>query len=121
MGRNNRKTNPSLLSLIQRLKDAGRTNEAPVWRDIALRLEGPASNWAEVNVGRLNRYANDDEVIVIPGKLLGAGEISKKVTVAAFSASGQAKMKVVSAGGHSVTIEELVEKNPKGSRVRIMG
>ena len=121
MGKKCRKTNPHLLSLIQRLKDAGRTNEAPVWRDIALRLEGPSSNWAEVNVGKLDRYANDDEVIVVPGKLLGAGEIRKKVTVAAFSASGQAKAKVTSAGGRSVSLEELVENNPKGSKVRIMG
>ena len=121
MGRKSRKTNPHLTNLIQRLKDAGRTNEAPVWRDIALRLEGPASNWAEVNVGKLDRYANDDEIIVVPGKLLGAGEISKKITVAAFSASGQAKMKVSNAGGRSVSIDEIVEKNPKGSKVRIMG
>ncbi|UCE80892.1 MAG: 50S ribosomal protein L18e [Methanobacteriota archaeon] len=121
MGRISKKTNPNLLDLIKRLKDAGRIHEAPVWRDIALRLEGPASNWAEVNVGRLDRYANDDEVIVIPGKLLGAGEISKKVTVAAFNASGKARMKVTGAGGMNLSIEELIEKNPKGSRVRIMG
>jgi large subunit ribosomal protein L18e len=121
MGRNTRKTNPHLLTLIQHLKDAGRSNEAPVWRDIALRLEGPASNWAEVNVGKLDRYANDDDVIVVPGKLLGAGELKKKVTVAAFRSSGQARDKVESAGGKSLSIEELVRKYPEGSKIRIMG
>ncbi len=121
MGKNKRKTNPHLLTLIQHLKDAGRSNEAPVWRDIALRLEGPACNWAEVNVGKLDRCANDDDVIVVPGKLLGAGELKKKVTVAAFRSSGQAKQKVERAGGKSVSIEELVEEHPKGSKVRIMG
>lgn len=121
MGARFKKTNPHLVSLIQHLKDAGRTNEAPVWRDIALRLEGPTSNWAEVNVGKLNRYAEDDEIVVIPGKLLGAGEIAKKVTVASFSSSGQAREKIEKAGGKSMTIEELVAKYPKGSKVRIMG
>lgn len=121
MGNASRKTNPNLVSLIKHLKDASRLNEAPVWRDIALRLEGPMRNWAEVNVGKLNRYAGENEVVVIPGKLLGAGEIAKKVTVAAYRSSGQAKDKIVKAGGKNVSIEELVAMNPKGSNVRIMG
>lgn len=121
MGKTNRKTNPNLVTLIQHLKDASRTNEAPVWRDIALRLEGSSKNWAEVNVGKLNLYANDNDVVVIPGKLLGAGEIKKKLTVAAYRFSGQAKEKIVKAGGKNLSIEELVASNPKGSKVRIMG
>jgi large subunit ribosomal protein L18e len=121
MGNTSRKTNPNLVGLIQHLKDASRLNEAPVWRDIALRLEGPARNWAEVNVGKLNRYASENEVVVIPGKLLGAGEIAKKVTVAAYRSSGQAKDKIEKAGGKNVSIEELVVMNPKGSKLRIMG
>ncbi|OGS42470.1 MAG: 50S ribosomal protein L18e [Euryarchaeota archaeon RBG_16_62_10] len=121
MGHKNKKTNPNLVGLIRNLKEASRTNKAPVWRDIALRLEGPAKNWAEVNVGKLNRYAGENEIVVVPGKLLGSGEIAKKVTVAAYRSSGQAKEKVVKAGGQNMSIEELVAKHPKGSKVRIMG
>src|SRR5512136_1992891 len=120
MGINQRKTNPNLVVLIQHLKDASRENEAPVWRDIALRLEGPIRHWAEVNVGKINRYASENEVVVVPGKLLGAGEIEKKVTVAAYRSSGQARDKIVKAGGKSLSIEQLVAQNPKGSNVRIM-
>jgi large subunit ribosomal protein L18e len=121
MGKKVNKTNPNLVDLIRRLKDAGRINEAPVWRDIAARLEGPQSNWAEVNVGKLNRYADENDVVVVPGKLLGAGEIGKKLTVAAYRSSGQAKDKVEKAGGMSMSIDELMAKNPKGSKVKIMG
>jgi len=121
MGNTSRKTNPNLVGLIQHLKDASRLNEAPIWRDIALRLEGPMRNWAEVNVGKLNRHAGENEVVVIPGKLLGAGEIAKKVTVAAYRSSGQAKDKIEKAGGKNVSIEELVAMNPRGSKIRIMG
>ena len=52
---------------------------------------------------------------------MGAGEISKKVTVAAFRTSGQAKRKVAGAGGLNMSLEELIEKNPKGANVRLMG
>jgi large subunit ribosomal protein L18e len=121
MGNKSKKTNPNLVSLIQRLKDVSRENEAPVWRDIALRLEGSANNWAEVNVGKLNRYASEGEIVVVPGKLLGAGEIAKRLTVAAYRSSGQAREKIEKAGGKSVSIEELVATNPKGSKIRIMG
>ncbi len=121
MGSKVGKTNPNLVGLIQHLKDASRLNGAPVWRDIALRLEGPMRNWAEVNVGKLNRYASENETVIVPGKLLGAGEIAKKLTVAAYRSSGQAKEKIEKAGGKSITIEELVKMNPKGSKVRIMG
>lgn len=71
-------------------------------------------------VGKINRYASENEVVVVPGKLLGAGEIEKKVTVAAYRSSGQARDKIEKAGGKSLSIEELVAQNPKGSRVRIM-
>ncbi len=121
MGKKSEKTNPNLVGLIKRLKDASRTNGAPVWRDIAVRLEGPQRNWAEVNVGKLHLYAEEDDVIVVPGKLLGAGELAKKLTVASYRSSGQAKEKVAKAGGTSMSIEELMAKYPKGSNVKIMG
>jgi len=113
--------NPGLVGLISHLKEASRTNGAPVWRDIALRLEGPSSRWAEVNISKLDRYTEEGDTVVIPGKLLGAGEIAKKVTVAAFRASGQARSKIAKAGGRSLSIEELVASNPSGSKVRLMG
>jgi len=121
MGKKIKKTNPNLVGLIDKLKEAGRINKAPVWRDIALRLEGPASNWAEVNISRLDRYASENETVVIPGKLLGSGEIDKKLMVAAYRFSGQAKEKIANAGGQNLSIEELLAKNPTGSKVRIMG
>jgi len=55
MGMKYKKSNPNLVGLIQHLKDVGRVNEAPVWRDIALRLEGPTRHWAEVNVRQVPR------------------------------------------------------------------
>ncbi|HEX9907319.1 MAG TPA: 50S ribosomal protein L18e [Thermoplasmata archaeon] len=115
------KTNPNLVGLIQKLKEASRTNKAPVWRDIALRLEGPQRNWAEVNISKIDRYAGENEIVVVPGKILGSGEIAKKVTVAAYRFSGQAREKIEKAGGQNISIEELVATNPKGSGVRIMG
>ena len=42
MGKQERKTNSALVSLIGDLKDHSRTTGSPIWRDTASRLERPA-------------------------------------------------------------------------------
>lgn len=116
----NSKTNPQLVATIDNLKAKTRETDAAIWRDIALRLEKPKKNWAEANLSKLERYAKDGETIVVPGKVLAAGEISKKITVAAYSFSEAAAKAIVAAGGKTLSIEELAAANPKGTGVRIM-
>lgn len=117
----NKKTNPNTTNLISELKKVSRDNDAAIWRDIARRLEKPSSRWSEVNLSEIDRHAKDKDTIVVPGKLLGSGNITKAVNVAAFKASESAKEKLESAGGKLMKIEELAASNPKGSGVRIMG
>lgn len=114
------KTNPQLVALIIDLKAKTRETEAPIWRDIALRLEKPKSNWAEANLSKLERYAKDGETIIVPGKVLAAGSVTKKLTVAAYDFSDAAVAGIKAAGGNTMTIRELMDSNPKGSKVRIM-
>ena len=114
------KTNPSLIALIFDLKATSRDNDSAIWRDIAVRLEKPNRNWAETNLSKIERYAKDGETLVIPGKVLAAGNITKKVTVAAFSFSQKAKDAITESGGKAVSIRELMDANPKGSNIRIM-
>ncbi len=115
------KTDPGLIELISELKTLSRENEAPIWRDIAKRLEKPSRVWAEVNVSKLSLYIKKGETVIVPGKLLGAGDIEIPVTVATLKASSQARSKITAAGGTVLTIPQLAKTNPKGSGVRIMG
>ncbi len=114
------KTDPSLIALIFDLKATSRDNESAIWRDIAVRLEKSNKNWAETNLSKIERYAKDGETLVIPGKVLAAGNITKKVTVAAYSFSQKAKDAITESGGKAVSIRELMDTNPKGSNIRIM-
>ena len=116
-----RKSNPVLVELIGQLKTAGRTNSAPLWRDIASRLEKPSRSWAQVNVSKLADVVEAGENAVIPGKLLGDGELSRPVTVVAVSASASAKAKIAKAGGKVLTFQEAVQAFPKGQNCRIVG
>ena len=116
-----KKTNPELISLIKSLKQKSREESVGIWRDIAERLEKPLRVWPEVNVSKIERYAQEHEVIIVPGKVLGSGNITKKVTVSAFKFSKEAKDKIESVGGKVLSINELMAINPKGKGVKIIG
>ena len=117
---NYKKTNPRITSLVEDLKSGSRENDAPIWREIAKRMQSPKRNYATVNVSRINRHTADGETIVVPGKVLGAGEIGHPVAVGAFYFSDGARSKIIAAGGECITIEELVARAPTGSNVRII-
>ena len=115
-----RKSNPVLVELIGQLKTAGRTNEAPLWRDIASRLEKPSRSWAQVNVSKLEAHVREGENAVVPGKLLGTGEVSRPITVIAVNASASAREKIARAGGTVLTLPQGMQKFPAGENCRII-
>ncbi len=118
--RNSTKTNPRISVLVKKLKIVSRAQKADIWKTVAKALEGPTQNWAEVNLDKLDELTKDKEVVLVPGKVLGAGEIKHPVEVYAFNSSASARKLVQAAKGKVGTIEELVEKNPKGTGVRVL-
>jgi len=114
-------TNLELEELIRFLKKQSKENKVNIWRDIAERLAKPSRNRITVNVSRLNRYTQKNEIVAVPGKVLGAGEINHPITVAAFAFSRNADQKIRAARGKCISFFDLVKKNPKGSNVKIIG
>ncbi|GAA0202178.1 LSU ribosomal protein L18AE [Haladaptatus litoreus] len=114
------KTNPRLSSLIAELKSVSRSEETDVWNDVATRLEKPRSTHAEVNLGRIERYAQEDETVIVPGKVLGSGVLQKNVTVAAVDFSSTAETKIEQANGDPIQLEQAIEQNPNGANVRVI-
>jgi large subunit ribosomal protein L18e len=121
MVKKNKKTNPALIALIQELKKQANEKEAPIWKDIAVRLEKPSNNWPEVNLNRISKYTGEKETALIPGKVLSDGDLTKKITIAAWSFSENSKEKIKKAGGKTSTIEEIMKHNPEGKNIRILG
>ena len=116
-----RKTNAQLVETINQLKAQSRDTGAAVWRDVALRLSKSRKNWAQPNLSRVSRHAPEGATVLVPGKLLGSGEITGKPTVAAYSFSSGARDKIEAAGGKVLSLGELMEQNPNGSGVFILG
>jgi len=114
-------TNPELLSLIRYLRKKSREHKAAIWRRVSEMLLKSKRRRIAVNISRISRYTEENDEVIVPGKVLGSGTISHPVKVAAFAFSEKARSKILKARGECLTIPELAEMNPKGSNVKIIG
>ena len=110
------KDNSVLASLIDTL---GREKK-PIWKRVREELGKPRRNRVTVNISKLESYGEDGQTIVVPGKVLGSGAVSKKFTVGAFSFSESARKLINAAGGKAVSIESLCKSNPDGRGILLL-
>lgn len=91
-----------------------------IWRKVSKKLSGPRRNRVEANLYRINKITKNNDVIVVPGKVLGIGDLDHKLTIACVAYSNNTKKKVEDSGSKLISIEELLEKNPEGKNVKII-
>jgi large subunit ribosomal protein L18e len=111
------KTDTTLINLIKEIKETAYKENSNFWRRMAKELERPTRKRREVNIGHINKHSKNKEIIIVPGKVLGTGELDHEVTVAALSFSESAKKKIK----NTLTIQELLKKEPKGKNIKILG
>lgn len=116
-----REKNPELKTLIEYLHKKSFELDAKIWKAVAKNLNKPTRSGHKVNLYRIQKHVKSKETILVPGVVLGSGEIKKPVNVAALKFSKNAKEKIEKAGGKCMSIQELFEKNKKGKGVRIIG
>ena len=92
----------------------------PIWRDVSKYLTAPQKNRVEKNLGDLHNVTKDGDVVIVPGKVLATGSLSKKITIAYYSISNSAASKLDASKIKRISIEQLLEENPTGSGVRII-
>jgi len=111
----------TLSNTIWTLRNALKKNKVPIWKAVIRELSRSRSNRKEVNVGQLAHVTKDKEVVIVPGKILGSGEISHKLTVWCINISEVATRKILDAGGKILPLDSLIKKYPDGKGVRIIG
>jgi len=113
-------TTLELRKLIIELRKLASKQKVKLWKRIANDLEKPTRQRREVNLYKINKYTRNNEIALVPGKVLSLGSLDKKLTIAAYQFSKQAKEKINKIG-KAITIKELIKENPKGKKVRIIG
>lgn len=109
-----KKTNQELVETI--LKAA--KNEK--WMDVARIISGSRRNRMSVNLDAINEKAEEGETILIPGKVLSQGEVSKKIKIVALNFSENAMEKLSKEKKEFSTIDDEIKKNPEARGIRIL-
>jgi large subunit ribosomal protein L18e len=106
-----RKMNPEIVETIKLAENFGHM-------DLAKRLSSPRSNYTNINLDELSKIESDK--ILVVGKVLGSGDIDKKIGVAALGFSEQAREKLEKVGCSIKSIKDALENNKKLEGVKII-
>jgi len=114
-------TNQVVIHMAKDLKKASTKNDAPIWAKLAEYALKPSSARRNLNLNRIGQLTKENDVVVFPGKVLGTGNIPHKITLFSFSISNSAANKILNNGGKIISHSELVEQNPTGKGVVLLG
>jgi large subunit ribosomal protein L18e len=90
----------------------------PKWYRVAEILASPRKNHKQINLDELNKL--EGKIIVVPGKVLSQGEVSKKIKIVALKFSEKAKEKLIKDGCEVDTILNEINKNKDAKEVVIL-
>ena len=90
------------------------------WLEVASMLAGPRRNRININLEEIDKEAKEGETIVIPGKVLSQGEVSKKIKIVSLNFSEKAKEKLLNAGVELLNILEEIKKNPQAKNIKVL-
>ncbi len=107
---------------VRRLIVSLKENDKPFWNYVGKELDTSSRKRVEVNIYKINSMTKPNEIVVVPGKVLGIGTLDHPLTVAAFSFSKSAVEKIMKAGGRVISINKAMEeiKDFKNNSVRLM-
>lgn len=100
------------------LLEEARKRGTPFWERVAADLDRASRKRRIVNLTRLARITKENDIVIVPGKVLGDGELPHKITLAAYTFSDTAKEKLKHC--KTMTIQEFMKEHPKGAG-RIIG
>ena len=113
--------NPIHDNTMKMLRTASKSSGANIWLTTANYLNKSISTKRKVNVGKISNITKKDEVVLIPGKVLGGGMVSHRIVVGAYSFTKSATIKIKNAGGEVLSIPIFVKRYPTGKNVKLIG
>ncbi|OIO42627.1 50S ribosomal protein L18e [Candidatus Pacearchaeota archaeon CG10_big_fil_rev_8_21_14_0_10_31_9] len=109
-----RKTDPSLVSTIITSK------KNPAWIKISHIISGPRRRKIALNLDEISAQCKDGESVLVPGKVLGTGNLDKKLKIVALHFSESAREKLKKSKIEMLHIDEEMKKNPHAKDIKIL-
>ena len=112
-------TGPSNINTRKLIRSLWKTKQG-IWRRVSEILSKASRNRPEINLYRLNKLTKENDVVVVPGKVLGVGTLDHPITISSLMVSELAQTKLSESKSKYMSIEEMMKKYKKGSNVRIL-
>ncbi len=109
-----RKTNSELASTIKL------ASKQEGWSKISQILSGATRKYSSLNLFQIDKESKTGDTIVIPGKVLSKGDLTKRIKICALAISEQAKEKLKNSKSEFIHILEEIKKNPKAEGIKIL-
>lgn len=102
---------PSINGWLEAIGSVSSTGKnAKLWRYVYSLASKPRRARVSVNLSKIERYAQGSENIVVPGKVLGVGTISKSLNISAIEYSKDSIKKLKDAKCNILGINEMLKK-----------
>ena len=114
-------TSQVVIQMAKDLKKASAKNDAPIWAKLSQYALKPSIARKSINLYKIGQHTKDNDTVVFPGKVLGTGKLPHKITLCSFSISESAANKIIETGRKLISFSKLIEKNPTGKGVVLLG
>jgi large subunit ribosomal protein L18e len=114
-------TNQIVIQMVKTLRGASKKNNAPIWEKLAEMALKPTRAKRTINLGQIDKFVADNDVVIVPGKILGTGSLSHKISICSFSISTTGAKKITESGGKILDISQIIKNHPTGKGVKIIG
>ncbi len=109
-----RKTNPELVETIRlALKN-------PNWLETAKILASSTRRLSMINLSEIEKNSTAGDTMIIHGKILSQGQLTKKIRLSAMAISQQAKEKLKITKSEFIRLIEEIKKNPRAEGIKIV-
>jgi large subunit ribosomal protein L18e len=112
-------TNEYLKQAIVELREHGVKTKEKLWLRAAKDLSRSTRARRRVNLSRINRNTKKGDIVLVPGKVLSAGDLDHPVEIAAWQFSDAAKEKIKKAHGKVLSLKDVMKH--KSRKVKLIG
>lgn len=92
----------------------------PNWLPIAKTLSRSRRNYSAINLKDIDKNSAEGDTIIIPGKILSQGDITKKIRLCALSISKEARGKLKNTKSEFFHLMNEIKNNPKAEGIKIL-
>jgi large subunit ribosomal protein L18e len=100
-----------VMEWLDELSKVGKNEKnAKLWDYVYKLASRPKRRRIAVNLSKLQKHAQSGDNVIVPGKVLGGGKLSKELNITAVEYSHDAEEKIKKANGKILGLQEMRKK-----------